>query len=250
MEITRTDIGLRPAVYSELTVMAVFFRGALLLAAMLFLSACSDGIGETYSSTSTSSSSPGPNPAPAPSPGPGPAPAPSPGPTLNLSAASATINSNDSTSLSWSTTEATSCSASGAWSGNKPTSGSQTIGPLSVTSTYTLNCSGPGGSVTRSTTVTVVATVAYTVETSWAPNTDNPDGYHVYIGGSSNTVNSLARTLVRGASDWNPASPLVQIPSNTVLAAVGSSNQVCVQIRAYNVAGVSTPSEATCAAIP
>jgi hypothetical protein len=76
-------------------------------------------------------------------------------PTATLSAANATVASGQSVQLTWSSTAATACAASGAWSGTKSTSGSESVGPLSATGTYTLTCSGPGGSATAATTITV-----------------------------------------------------------------------------------------------
>lgn len=60
--------------------------------------------------------------------------------------------------LTWSSTNATSCTASGAWSGTKATSGSQSTGTLTTSSTYNLSCSGSGGSASQSATVTVSGT--------------------------------------------------------------------------------------------
>lgn len=45
----------------------------------------------------------------------------------------------------------------GAWSGSKATAGNQAINSISATSTYTLTCTGSGGSTTRSVTVSVTA---------------------------------------------------------------------------------------------
>ena len=75
-------------------------------------------------------------------------------PTVSLSATPASIVSGDSVSLSWSSTDATSCTASGAWNGTQPTSGTLSVSP-SGTGTYTLSCTGPGGSASDSATVTV-----------------------------------------------------------------------------------------------
>jgi hypothetical protein len=58
-----------------------------------------------------------------------------------------------STQLTWSSTNASSCSATGAWSGAKATSGNQTINSILAASTYTLTCTGSGGSTARSATV-------------------------------------------------------------------------------------------------
>ena len=65
--------------------------------------------------------------------------------------------SGSGSTLSWSSTNATSCTASGAWSGSQATSGTESTGALSSTSTYTLTCTGTGGSVSQSATVTVAA---------------------------------------------------------------------------------------------
>ena len=81
-------------------------------------------------------------------------------PTVSISAAPATVASGGSTLLSWSASDASSCSATGAWSGGKPTSGSQTINSVASTSTYTLTCTGAGGSTTRSATVNVTGGAA------------------------------------------------------------------------------------------
>jgi hypothetical protein len=66
--------------------------------------------------------------------------------------------SGASSTITWSSTNATSCTASGAWSGTKVASGSQTTGTLSNSSTYTITCTGAGGSATASTAITVTGT--------------------------------------------------------------------------------------------
>ncbi len=65
--------------------------------------------------------------------------------------------------MSWSSTNATSCSASGSWSGTKATSGSASTGALTAASTFTLLCSGAGGSTSQSATVGVTAVGGSTV---------------------------------------------------------------------------------------
>jgi hypothetical protein len=84
---------------------------------------------------------------------------PSPPPTITLAASPASISAGQSTTLNWSTTNADTCSATGGWSGPKETSASYGTGALDTTSTYELDCSGPGGTVTNSVTVTVWAAV-------------------------------------------------------------------------------------------
>jgi Cellulase (glycosyl hydrolase family 5)/Putative Ig domain len=76
-------------------------------------------------------------------------------PTVSLSASPASISSGSSATLNWSSTNATSCSASGGWSGAMATSGSMSTGALSSSTTYTLTCSGAGGTTPASASTTV-----------------------------------------------------------------------------------------------
>ncbi len=54
-------------------------------------------------------------------------------------------------SLTWSSTGASSCTASGGWSGTQPTSGNITLPDINTTTTYTITC----GSAVSQTTITV-----------------------------------------------------------------------------------------------
>lgn len=83
--------------------------------------------------------------------------APPVAPTLLLTVSPTTVVMNGSAALSWSSTDTDSCTASDAWSGQRPTAGNEDTGSLSASATYTLECSGPGGTVSRSVTVTVQA---------------------------------------------------------------------------------------------
>jgi hypothetical protein len=72
-----------------------------------------------------------------------------PQPTASLSANVTTVAQGGSVTLTWSSTNAASCTASGgAWTGAKATSGSESVGPLSATTTLTVNCGGASQSVT------------------------------------------------------------------------------------------------------
>lgn len=76
-------------------------------------------------------------------------------PSVTLSANPASVAANETATLTWSSSNVTSCTASGAWSGSRPTAGSEPVGPLSTTSTFELSCNGGSGPATASTTVTV-----------------------------------------------------------------------------------------------
>lgn len=77
-------------------------------------------------------------------------------PTISLSASPTTIDPGDSSTLTWTVSGATSCTASGGWSGAKAAGGgSEVVSPV-VTTTYNLSCTGVGGT-TNATPVVVTS---------------------------------------------------------------------------------------------
>jgi hypothetical protein len=85
-------------------------------------------------------------------------------PSISLAANPASIASGGSTTLTWSSSNASACTASGAWSGAKTTAGSEPRSNLATSGTYTLTCTGSGGSASDSTTVSVVVSGAACAE--------------------------------------------------------------------------------------
>ena len=77
-----------------------------------------------------------------------------PQPSVNLTASPTQITAGASANLSWSSSNVTSCTASGGWSGSLTTSGTRAIAPSSTT-TYMLSCTGSSGPVNGSATITV-----------------------------------------------------------------------------------------------
>jgi hypothetical protein len=78
-----------------------------------------------------------------------------PATTLNFTANPGVVAPGESSTLTWSSTNATSCSAADGWSGTKGISGSQVVTPSQTTS-YTLTCTGNGGSTSQVITLTVL----------------------------------------------------------------------------------------------
>ena len=68
-----------------------------------------------------------------------------PSPVVSLAAQPDEVVAGGRATLRWSASFANACTASGAWSGEKPTSGEQQVGPLDAESVFTLVCSGPSG---------------------------------------------------------------------------------------------------------
>jgi hypothetical protein len=76
-------------------------------------------------------------------------------PTVNLSASPGSVSKGTASLLSWSASNASSCTASGGWSGSKGMSGSWNTGALSATTTYTLTCHGASGTTPAAHSITV-----------------------------------------------------------------------------------------------
>ncbi|MDA9094583.1 hypothetical protein N9K02_01645, partial [Gammaproteobacteria bacterium] len=84
----------------------------------------------------------------------GSAPAPEPSPTSSLSSSSSSVILDTAVTLTWSSTNATSCSASGTWTGSKATSGTEDVTIATPgNNQFTITCSGAGGSRAASVTV-------------------------------------------------------------------------------------------------
>lgn len=77
-------------------------------------------------------------------------------PALSLTASSAAIAAGDALTLTWSSTSLPSCTASGAWSGSRGSSGSEVLSPAEGSYSYTLTCTGTGGTLSRTVNVTVM----------------------------------------------------------------------------------------------
>lgn len=84
-------------------------------------------------------------------------------PTLTLGAKAVALG--NSTTLSWTSNNATSCTASGSWSGSRDSTGSVTLTPTAAgVTTYTLSCSNSAGA-SQSTSVSLTAGAAPTAPT-------------------------------------------------------------------------------------
>lgn len=125
-------------------------------------------------------------------------------PTVSLSASDSSVPEGGSVTLSWTAAGADGCSASGGWSGQLGTSGSQTVGPVAGGTTFSLNCSGPGGTSLEMISVAVVGPV----ELSWVAPDQNVDGselvdlagYRVYYGESSRDYSESVELRDTGAT--------------------------------------------------
>jgi hypothetical protein len=117
-----------------------------------------------------------------------------PAPAVSITANTGSIVSGGSTTLTWSSTYATSCLASGSWSGSEPTSGTLAVSPT-VTSTYTITCSNStGNSPASSTTVAVMPAPAQppTVSLSASATSVLPGGRSTLTWAATNATSCAA----------------------------------------------------------
>lgn len=85
-------------------------------------------------------------------------PTPPPKATTTISVSPNAVMPGQTATLTWSSTDSTSCTGSGAWSGAVATAGSMNVvlaGPAAET--FTLSCTGPGFPAQSSTTLSVGA---------------------------------------------------------------------------------------------
>jgi hypothetical protein len=129
-------------------------RGLLIFSALSILGACG-GAGESGSSQSSAAA-------------------------LSLKASPATVANGGGSTLTWVAPTGTSCTASGAWSGTMPASGSKPTGALFASQTYALNCTGDSGSASQSVTVSVSG--APTDGQVQRPSYNTGNGFFVYDG--------------------------------------------------------------------
>jgi polysaccharide biosynthesis/export protein len=77
-----------------------------------------------------------------------------PAPVLAMSADATSVPNGGTAMLTWTTTNATACTASGGWTGTRATSGSERTAAITASTTFTLNCDGPGGQGSASVSLT------------------------------------------------------------------------------------------------
>jgi hypothetical protein len=107
---------------------------------------------------------------------------PAPAPTVALQATPNQVDAGGSATLSWTSANATSCSASGGWSGPQATSGTLLIGPLAAATVFMLSCTGSGGSAQATAQVDVPSTVQGQLTGAVDSNLIDPTGVpQVYV---------------------------------------------------------------------
>jgi CubicO group peptidase (beta-lactamase class C family) len=77
-------------------------------------------------------------------------------PAVTFSSSASTVAAGGSVTLTWNATNATGCAASGGWNGAKAASGTESV-TVNQSTTYTLACTGSGGTTSQSVNVSAEA---------------------------------------------------------------------------------------------
>jgi hypothetical protein len=156
-------------------------------------------------------------------------------PTVTLTASPGTVTSGSASTLNWSSTNATSCMASGNWSGSMGVSGSKGTGALSNTATYTLTCSGASGTTPAAQTAKVAVVTSGSLAISspaTLPNATNGGGYFYFMqasGGSPPYSWSLSSHTgstgwVTTSDGWIEGAPTTNETDSLVIKVTDSAN--------------------------
>ena len=139
-----------------------------------------------------------------------------PPPTVSIAASPSTVISGQVSTLTWSTTNATTCTKAGAWSGSAPTIGSLVVGPTNAgTYTYSLSCTGPDGTTIGSATLTVIPLPQITL--TFTPSSIPVGGTSTMTWTSSNTTSCVASGSWSGAEPTSGSQTIGPFPAGLYL---------------------------------
>jgi len=186
-------------------------------------------------------------------------PAPTiPKPVITLTTDSGSVVYGQGTTIRWSSSNATACTASAGWSGNKALFGSEDTGPLNYTQTYVLTCTGEGGSTTQYVAVNVfpppnpvpaaptnlVATALSSsrVMVNWQDNANNELGFKIEKKVQGETFAQITTVNASPGSGLGSGFTVSYEDSN-----LSSGTNYCYRVRAYNSGGDSSYSNEACA---
>ena len=164
-----------------------------------------------------------------------------PPPTVTISANPAQVAQGGTSNLSWTSTNASACTASGGWSGNRPTSGTAATDVLAQTTTYSLTCTGPRRTGLRQHDGHGLAATAAppprrhpsgTATLTWTPpslNTDasaadNLTGFRIYFGTSATNLTQSLDVAGPTVTSYT----VTGLASGTVYFAVSAMNSLGV----------------------
>jgi hypothetical protein len=154
-------------------------------------------------------------------------------PTVNLRATPESVSSGASSTLTWSSANATSCTASGEWTGTLATSGSRSTGAVSADTTFTVTCKGAGGTASRTLTVYLSDEMPQVTFTA-SPTKVQQGGTAVLTWKASNAY------MCHGYGPWDVSEPVEGSSTTNGLTATTTFILTC-----FNSSGAKTSAKAT-----
>lgn len=130
-------------------------------------------------------------------------------PSVTLSAAPSAIFTGNASTLSWVSSNVTSCTASaspasGSWTGSRPTASvypHESTGPLAVTTTFMIDCTGPYGAASSQAKVNVTAKgTGVSVNLTATPDRISPGDSSVLAWSSANATSCTGNFPTGGAT--------------------------------------------------
>ena len=165
-------------------------------------------------------------------------------PVVNFELRPASIELGQTAAAVWTTSGATSCNASGAWSGpvdlNNPRG--KIIGPLTTAGTYTygMSCKGAGGTTVVSSTLGVGAVPAPTIQLTLTPSAVTP-GNGTVITWSTTNASSCTANGGTGADHWVGSKPLANAGGFSI-AAISTAGEYNYDLTCTGTGGVTVQS--------
>ena len=146
-----------------------------------------------------------------------PAPAPvitTPAATITLSASSSSVELSNEFTLTWSSTNTTSCTASGDWSGDNGVSGTQAITSTSTGErSYVLTCTGDVGSASETVNVTILEPAPPTINFSATSSSVEQSNGFTLTWSSTDTTSCVASGDWSGDNDVSGTQPITSTSS-------------------------------------
>ena len=121
-------------------------------------------------------------------------------PTVSIVASPVFVTAGEQSRITWSSTNATQCVGTGNWTGVKPLADSKNTAHLKANETFTLTCTGPDGTASRTATVTVTGGAA----TSGTPTVTISANPSTVTRGKTTTISwsSTNTSACRGTGAW------------------------------------------------
>ena len=142
-------------------------------------------------------------------------------PSVSISSDRSQVQSGETVTLSWSVSNATSCEATGGWTGSRSMSGSAQVGPIDQSTTFGLSCTGAGGSDSRSVMVSVAAAAGPVVMLNANPSTVE-SGQASTLSWSTQGADSCT-----ASGDWSGDRPLTGNEATGPLSATSDYTLSC-----------------------